>query len=409
MIGKVTYEDRIAVENGHIVRIVNASWPDRRRYKAGNVDVFRIDDEGKVNVKCLCFNYIGGYFVDTDDDMEEWDEPIISLNAFRYDKTDILRKKDYDILVSVYPEFKYTLNKALPLNRTSAMELLIAWKKNPKVELLVGAKLNRLVLNKNFARMTNEKQKRVLSFIKSNTEARTWTLNKIQFVMNGKGTANEYDKWNDFRDRYGKDVSLKWFKKYGADETKLDFYRDYISIAAACGHDLSEDYWKWPKNIKKAHDKVVREYNLILEARRIEEEKAKTRREKERRSIMKKLSKEFSEATLHKSKMCVFVPDSIKSVREHANKLHQCLMSCDYIGKMAERRCVLAFITDNKGTPIATAEILPNGKLGQFYGNELGHDLETMKPSKKATEVLMTWIKKYENNLKKFMANKEAA
>lgn len=143
--------------------------------------------------------------------------------------------------------------------------------------------------------------------------------------------------------------------------------------------------------------------------RKEEEEKARTRREKERKTIMKKLSKEFCKATLHKSNMCVFVPDSVKSVRDHANKLHQCLISCDYIGKMAERRCVLAFITDNNGNPIATAEILPNGKLGQFYGNELGHDLESMKPSKKATEVLMTWLNKYEKNLKKFMAEKEAA
>lgn len=409
MIGKVTYEDRIAVEAGHIVRIVNASWPDRRRYKAGNVDVYRISDEDKENVKCLCYNYISGYLVDTSDDYNFWDEPIIKLNAFRYGKTEMLTKKDYDLIVSVYPDFKYTLNKAMPLDRATAVELLIGWRNNPKIELLVGAKLNRLVFNGNLANMTKDKQKRVLSFIKENMDARSWTLNKIQFVMNGKGTAEDYDNWNDFRDRNGKVVEYKWFKKYGADKRKLDFYRDYINIAGLCGHDVKEDYWKWPKNIKKAHDKVVREYNLILEARRIEDEKAKTRREKERRSIMKKLSKEFSEATLHKSKMCVFVPDSIKRVREHANKLHQCLMSCDYIGKMAERRCVLAFITDNNGTPIATAEILPNGKLGQFYGNELGHDLETMKPSKKATEVLMTWLKKYEKNLKKFMAKKEAA
>lgn len=409
MIGNVTYEDRIAVEDGHIVRIVNASWPDRKRYKAGNVDVFRIDDDGNVNVKCLCYTYIGGYFIDTDDDMNEWGEPIISLNAFRYGRTDMLRKSDYDLIVSVYPEFKYTLNKALPLNRTSVIELLIAWKKNPKVELLVGAKLNRLVLNKNFARLTKEKQKRVLSFIKQNSSAKYWTLNKIQFVMNGKGTAEEYDKWNDFRDRDGHAVSFKWFKRYGADKKKLDFYNDYICIASSCGHDVNDDYWKWPKNIKKAHDKVMKEYNLILEARRIEEEKAKTRREKERKTIMKKLYKEFSKATLHKSNMCVFVPDSVKSVRDHANKLHQCLISCDYIGKMAERRCVLAFIIDNNGNPIATAEILPNGKLGQFYGNELGHDIESMKPSKKATEVLMTWLNKYEKNLKKFMAEKEAA
>lgn len=409
MIGKVTYEDRIAVENGHIVRIVNASWPDRRRYKAGNVDVYRISDEDKENVKCLCYSYIAGYVIDTDDDMNVWDEPIIKVNAFRYDKTDFLRKNDYDLIVSTYPEFKYTLNKALPLNRATAIELLIRWKQNHKVEFLVGAKLNRLVFNKTFARMTKDKQKRIISFINENKDARTWTLNKILFVMNGKCSAKEYDEWNDFRDCNGKVVEFKWFKKYGADRTKLDFYRDYINIAASCGHNVKEDYWKWPKNIKKAHDKVVREYNLILEARRIEEEKARTLREKERKKIMKTLSKEFCNATLHKSNMCVFIPDSVKSVREHANKLHQCLMSCDYIGKMAERRCVLAFITDNKGTPIATAEILPNGKLGQFYGNELGHDLETMKPSKKATEVLMTWLKKYENNLKKFMAKKEAA
>ena len=409
MIGKVSYEDRIAVEAGHIVRIVNASWPDRRRYKAGNVDVYHITDEGTAKVKCLFFNYISGYLVDTSDDCDFWDEPIISLNAFRYGKTDLLAKNDYDLIVSVYPDFKYTLNKAMPLDKATALELLIGWRKNPKIELLVGAKLNKLVFNKNFANMTTEKQKRVLSFIKENMDARSWTLNKIQFVMNGKGTAEEFDNWNNFRDRNGKVVEYKRFKKYGADERKLDFYRDYISIASLCGHDVKEDYWKWPKDIKKAHDKVIKEYNLILEARLLEEKKARTKREKEKKLIFSKLQESFSKAKIHKSNMCVFVPDSIKSVREQAKRLHQCLMQCDYIGKMADRHCVLAFITDDNGTPIATAEILPNGKLGQFYGDEKGHDLEKMKPGKEATEALMTWLKKYEKNIKNFMSKKEAA
>jgi hypothetical protein len=403
------YEDRIEVEEGRIVRTVNASWNERRAFGAGDIDVYRMSDDGKESVKCLYFSKIGGYMVDTRDDAGTWWEPIISLGAFRNYYTGMMTEADRELIVSVYPEFRYTLKKAGQIRRATAMKLLIGWKKNPKIELLVGAGLNRLVFNGNFARMTNESQKRVLSFIREHDEARTWTLNKIQFVMAGKGTAEEYESWNDFRDRDGKAVEFKWFKKYGTDRTKLDFYRDYIGIARECGHDVKEEYWKWPSDIKKAHEKVMKENDLILEARRLEERKAKTRREKEKKKIFSKLQEAFAKAKIRKSKMCVFVPDSIKSVREQANRLHQCLMSCDYIGKMAERRCVLAFITDNSGNPIATAEILPNGKIGQFYGDERGHDFQAMKPGKKATEALMTWLKKYENNLKKFMAKKEAA
>ncbi|MBO4712575.1 MAG: hypothetical protein J5615_01615 [Fibrobacter sp.] len=68
-------------------------------------------------------------------------------------------------------------------------------------------------------------------------------------------------------------------------------------------------------------------------------------------------------------------------------------MSADYIGKMADRRCLLVFIATKEGAPVATAEILPSGKVGQFYADE--RDRSNMKPGKKAQEALDAWLKKF--------------
>ena len=97
--------------------------------------------------------------------------------------------------------------------------------------------------------------------------------------------------------------------------------------------------------------------------------------------------------TLRKNGFVVSIPGDIKTIQKQAKKLHQCLVSADYIGKMAEKRCLLVFISTKEGTPVATAEILPSGKVGQFYADE--RDRYNMKPDKKAQEALDAWLKKF--------------
>lgn len=68
---------------------------------------------------------------------------------------------------------------------------------------------------------------------------------------------------------------------------------------------------------------------------------------------------------------------------------------------------MLVFIADSEGKPVATAEIMPNLKIGQFYADQHGQDIETMRPKDDAKAVLDEWMSKYSKMAGKVM--KEAA
>lgn len=65
--------------------------------------------------------------------------------------------------------------------------------------------------------------------------------------------------------------------------------------------------------------------------------------------------------------------------------------------RMAERELLLVFITTKTGEPVATAEIKPDGTLGQFYADE---DADDIKPTAKAQKALDAWMDKFKPNWK---------
>lgn len=407
---RASYDDRIVVEGERLARIVTATWGKSRRHKEGSVEVYKIYDDGTDFCKHLCFSVYSGYLVDDRYlDEDEWDEPAFFLHSFRDSYSSELTDADRETLISENPEFKWTLQKYGKCTKAMAMNLLIAWKKKPKIELLVSAKLYNILFDGNFAKMTADKQKQVLGFIRENECTKSWPLQKILFVMNRKGTEKDYEDWNEFRDRSGKIVGFKFFTKYrdklvtknGKNYALVDFYRDYMRMAEAVGHDIRDNYWKYPNDIKKAHDKVLGEYEAMLEAQRIEQLKAKNRRERNKKKNFDKVAERFSKLTLRKSGLVVHVPKDLKEIREQAKALHQCLVYCDYYGSMAERELLLVFITNDEGKPVATAEIMPNLKVGQFYADQRKYDDDLMKPSADAVFALNEWIEKFREPLLK--------
>lgn len=394
---RASFTDFIKVEDGIVVRYVVASWPATRKRERGSVTVYRIDDEGTEKVRYLDYRPICGYMVDLDFADDSWYNVSGSCRALRTGAnvcSSPLTEKETRGILTVYPEFKWTLQKAGQVNPAQAMKLLIAWKKDNRTELLVGAHLDNLVANGNFLRMKNERQKAVLAFIRKTPEAERWTLSKILFVMHGH-TPGEYDAWRQFRSSYGTGCAFDVYRYLDGYKFALDMYRDYIATAQRCGHDVKDHYWKFPKDLKKAHDKVMKEWENIQRARRLAEKAEATKREKEKKKNFEKVVGKWIRKKVRKNCMVVSVPADIQAVRVQAKKLHQCLESCDYIGKMAERKCLLVFITTKEGAPVATAEILPSGKVGQFYGDELSRNAEKMKPGKKAQEALDAWLKKF--------------
>ena len=416
---RAQYHNHIRIENGHVVRYVCAVWAATRKREGGELDVYRIDDEGREQVRNLCYIPICGYMVDTPAKGEKpypWSYPMSNCRSFREDNCSFFDDSATEAeakMVEVYPEFRYTLQKAGEVRLAEAMRLLIDWKRYPKTELLVGAHYDRLVHNRNFARMRPERQKAVLNFVRNTEGAEYWPLCKILFVLNKRGTAEEYNAWQEFKLRYGNFTyycDFRWFKKYGPDHDALVLYNDYLTMAKRCGHNTKEDYWKYPSDIKKAHDKVMKEIKRVLKLeKQAREERARkiAKIKKNKSSYFAKISAIFDGKTARKNGFIAFVPANITAVIKQAKALNQCLMTCDYPSKMARKECLLVFIADRNGTPIATAELTKQGTVNQFYGDEKSRDIKIMKPGPKVQKALDSWLEKYKADVTK--ALKEVA
>ena len=289
------YEDVITVEDGLLFRTVVAHWAATRRRDGGCYAVYRIDENGKEYCRALMYNMYCGYYIDEDDlKKRKWYDVYSSLDHFKLGHYDQLRsfgKTDAERICSVHPDFKYVVQKAGEMPVAKMFNILIAWKKNHNVELLVGANLDYLALNKSFAKLTKPKQKAVLNFIRGNSEAfvNKWSLAKINFVMNKKGSPRT--------STHGRSSghSARWSitggsRNTGRNRDKYILYRDYTRMAEYCGHDMKEDYWKYPKSIKKAHDKVMKQYGLVIEAEAIAAKKARAREGKGRKNAISRSS-----------------------------------------------------------------------------------------------------------------------
>ena len=170
-----------------------------------------------------------------------------------------------------------------------------------------------------------------------------------------------------------------------------------------CGHDMKEDYWKYPKSIKKAHDKVMKQYKFVIEAEAIAAKKARAREARAKERNFKKFAGEFCKSVSTACGLVAYIPQTFGKVSDHAKALHQCLTYADYTGKMAKRDCLLVFVADVAGHSVATAEIAPNGKIVQFYADEDREEVEQMKPTAEAQIVVDKWLKDFGKDAVKAM------
>ena len=405
---RCTFTDYIVKQGKHIYRYVKATWPKTRTHDRGHVTVYRQREDGKEEVRHLAFAPMMGYAVFEDMSQDnEWAKPIMNCAALRTGMnvfSGCVTEEERESMEEAFPGFKWTLQKAGDVYCAKAMKLLQEWVKDSRVELLVGAGFDNLVGNGTFSRMTKEKQKQVLAFVRDTEGAKNWTLQKVLFAMKG-GDPNEYDRWKSFRDSWGRSFSWEGYNylKAHKGENKA-YYHDYFEMAKECGHDMKDPYWYAPKNLQKAHDKVLKEVERVREARReratLELIKKQQEEEKTKFAKFRRFAKRFQKLQINTDGFKVYVPGEVDDIVKQAEILHQCLISCDYIRKMASRRSVLVFITNDKGKRIATAEIMPDGKVGQFYGDERSE--KKLHPGKQAQAALDKWVRKFKRSKIKF-------
>jgi len=87
----------------------------------------------------------------------------------------------------------------------------------------------------------------------------------------------------------------------------------------------------------------------------------------------------------------VFVPETIDEIERQADALNQCLIYCDYVQKVIDKKCVLVFVQKD-GVPVATAELLSRNRIGQFYADEA--DRDDCLPPEDVVNAVKEWIKR---------------
>ena len=413
---KFDREERVILENGTLCRVVTAIGTGK--FKGKRLVAAKIYEDGRMlfrNIDCRmyagwCISWPG---VEYDEDyynysyvgkLEKFQETTADISGCSLEKPTDEDKAAY---IGKYPGFRWVIAKS-DLTNLDYFHLLPYWKRHPhEIELLLANGYTRLALDGRLWHATEATRRAVLGWLRSNREEgfSNFKLDGILCCIKYGCTYAQWYEYNIETNRYTRvdyDV-YRWLKenikRNHSLYSKLRQYRDYAKMAKEAGHDMNDRYWRFPKILKRAHDKVMRECGNIRAMKKAEELRQKGE------MYAKAVSKWIGKNIVIGNGWRVYVPESTEDIVKQAEALKQCLVSCDYIGKCIKGQCVLVFVR-YRDRPVATAEILPDGKLRQFYGNEANRN--SCAPTKAAKEAMAAWQAKFIKN-KKTKASKEAA
>lgn len=383
------YKDRLTVCNGELVRVVNAEY--KIKGDSNSLDVFREHENGYTECRNLYYSQIGGYFVGFPGERNKYFNCFIQkldqyeecrLPAFDYYSRHI-KECEKDLIISLYPDFKYVFNKWSG-SIHNVLVVLRIWKEHPEVEFLLAAGFMNLVFNAAFWKLSESKRRGVALYMRQH-DVKNYSLADIQTILKYNLTISEFLEYRKFcsnekRCRY--DI-FRYLQKIGmADYRGVELYQDYWKLLKKTNHDKKDPYWIYPKDLQAKHDQVREEVDRIEEIKILE--KLMEKQEGYYKAIKRKLK--YNRIIDGYS---VFIPDNVAEINRQATRLHQCLISADYISKVIRKECVLVFIQKD-GEPIATAQLFKGNKIGQFYADEF--DRENCLPTDEVRQVLNKWI-----------------
>lgn len=183
-------------------------------------------------------------------------------------------------------------------------------------------------------------------------------------------------------------VSVSKFLKYiesnvtsgiSASSTVRD-WKDYINIVADLKlYDLGDAYYYLPKNLRAAHDKVVKEKQLRKEQRAKE-------LEREADNLMKKLVRTGKYEMSYKGLMMV-VPKGAEDIKREGSIQHHCVGG--YVERVAKGETMILFIRKQEAPekPYFTVEY-KNGAVVQCRGHR------NVDPPRKVKSFVMAWEKR---------------
>ncbi len=158
---------------------------------------------------------------------------------------------------------------------------------------------------------------------------------------------------------------------------ELNYYDDYLNIANKIGMNLKDKRILYPKNLTKAHDKVMKEY-----------------KEKTNAAITKNIfeyAKELEKFNFKNNELVIFPAESQEDIIKESKVLEHCVRT--YAKKVAARKTSIFFIRKKKSReePYVTLELRENRVMQcRGYKNNVGIPLD-----EKVKFFVNDWCKKF--------------
>lgn len=383
MAHRCKYEERLDIKNGVVKRILKAIFKDKKE------DCYYEDSSGKAfSTNYLNCYGVGGYlFIFSGEKTNSYYGNVVADNSTFYEINEkyniwCFKKEKYsqDFLNEISKtKYKYLFNKIKNEPYCYIINALSIYNIFPKMEYLINSGYLKLALDKRLTKMSNKKLREIMIILKTvfltEEQKKVVTLNQLYLMKKNNVSF-------DLANRCIKDKCTPKVAEYcDKQNTLVEIYRDYLRMLKRTHHDIKDKYWLFPKNIIDAHSSVIEEVNQIEKTKKLEKEKDKL-------CNISKISQKFEKKEING--YSIFVPDSFNQFKKTCDILHQCLIACDYIGKMAQGNCILFFIWKND-TPIATAEVNTKKKILQFYADE--KDRENCYPTKEVKQIFNNYLK----------------
>lgn len=161
-------------------------------------------------------------------------------------------------------------------------------------------------------------------------------------------------------------------------------WRDYISWCATLKYDMNDMYVILPPNLKKAHDRVMKEYQ---EYREKQERRKKAILEKKIKKVLKD-AEGIPALEIKTNKLTILVPKSGEEIKEEGRALHHCVGT--YVERVAKGETMILFVRriDKPTEPYFTLEYR-NEKVIQCRGKNNCSMTNEVKAFVKAFEAKM--------------------
>ena len=328
------------------------------------------------------------------------------INGLEYGRLEMSYDRVKELFLKSKPELKYLLNKIDFYNPRMTiwklLDLIDIWYLHPsEVETLAYLGFYNIATNKSLYRLGKAKKKEIINALKYfNTDRGMVSLITVQnFIKSGTKYEEWYSymRWNNWRTqgRYIDDIeTFRYCQRKNIDKYR---YHDMLTMAKNQGHDIEDEYWKYPNDPNAMHDRLL---ETKQELERIEREKEQER-EKQYWMQLKKIAvkNKLDSGVDLGNGYTLFMPYEYEQYKRSADELHQCILASKYYSKVAQGKSLLIMIWHD-GKPSSTCEIDFDKKILQHYGNELNR--EDCKPTEYEQEAIKQFLATFKPKKVKF-------